>query len=94
MVVPSWSGGDLSDESDYDGVANLANEGSDLVAEVERLSDEYEYWLGEAGNHPDHAVDIAKDLLASAGYDAELVPRRGPSESRVMPLDVGYDPSG
>ena len=92
LIVPSWSGGDLSDESEYDGVANLANEGSELAAEVERLSDEYEYWLGEAENHPDHAVDIAKALLASAGYDAELVPRRWADESRVMPSDVGYDP--
>ena len=92
LTVPSWSG-DVPDESEYDGVANLANEGSELATEVERLSYEYEYWLGEAENHPEHAIDIAKDLLASAGYNAELVPVANPSASRVIPSDVGYDPS-
>ena len=92
LTLPSWSGS-VSDESEYDGVANLANEGSGLAAEVERLSDEYQYWLREAEAHPEHAVDIAMDLLDSAGYDAELTPRRDTDAPRIMPSDVGYDPS-
>ena len=61
-----------------------------MAAEVERLSDEYEYWLNEAEDRPEESEKIAVDILNVLGYDVELVPRIKP---RVMPSDVGHDPS-